>query len=72
VRGGVYEITDQCLRRLDSAESPYKRLKITVYDEDGEPIEAITYSRSEQTEPATPSQDYLSVIRQGYREWGIA
>ena len=71
VRGAVYEVTEQCLRRLDKFESPYKRFKVTVYDEDREPIEAIAYIKTEQTESTKPSQEYLTIIQQGFKDWRL-
>jgi len=71
VPGAVYEISEQCLRRLDKCEGGYERFKVTVFSEDGEPVEAITYVKSGQLEETPPSKEYLSVIQQGYRDWGI-
>jgi len=74
VLGAVYELSDRDLRRLDSYEGHpgnYNRLKVTVFDEDGEPVEAITYIKSEQSEETQPSKEYLSLIQQGYRDWDI-
>lgn len=71
VLGAIYEISKQCLKQLDKYESPYDRLKVTVFDEDGEPIEAITYINKVQSEETKPSAEYLSVIQQGYRDWRI-
>jgi len=74
VLGAVYDISEQCLRRLDRCEGyphDYDRLKVTVFNEFGEPIEAITYIKSGQLEEAPPSKEYLAVIQQGYRDWGI-
>ncbi len=71
VLGAVYEVSDQCLKRLDRYESSYNRLKVTVFNEDGDPIESITYIRAGQSEETSPSEEYLSVIRQGYRDWRI-
>jgi hypothetical protein len=59
---------------LDSYEGypgSYNRLKVTVFDEDGEPVEAITYIKSEQAEEIQPSEEYLSLVQQGYRDWDI-
>jgi len=72
VLGAIYEISEQCLKQLDKYESSYDRLKVTVFDEDGEPKEAITYINRGQSEETKPSQEYLSVIQQGYRDWKIA
>jgi len=71
VLGAIYEISEQCLKQLDKYESPYDRLKVTVFDEDGEPVEAITYINKGQSEETKPSAEYLSVIQQGYRDWRI-
>ena len=74
VLGAVYELSDRDLRRLDSYEgypSSSNRLNVTVFDEDGNPLEAITYIKLEQSEETQPSREYLSLIQQGYRDWGI-
>jgi gamma-glutamylcyclotransferase len=69
--GAVYEVSEQCLRRLDKYESSYNRFKVTVFNEDGTPVEAITYIKSGQPKEAKPSPEYLSIIQQGYRDWKI-
>lgn len=74
VRGAIYEITDQCLRRLDRYEGyphNYNHLKVTVFGEDDEPVEAVTYIKSGQLEETQPSKEYLAVIQQGYRDWRL-
>ncbi len=74
VLGAVYEISEQCLRRLDKYEGypeSYNHLNVRVFNEDGEPIQAITYIKTSQSEEAQPSGEYLSVIKQGYRDWEI-
>ena len=74
VLGALYELSDRDLRRLDSYEGypgSYNRLKVTVFDEDGESVEAITYIKSEQAEEIQPSKEYLSIIQQGCRDWGL-
>lgn len=74
VFGAIYEISEQCLRQLDRCEGypdVYNRFKVTVFDENGEPIEAITYAKSGLLEETPPSKEYLSIIQQGYRDWGI-
>ena len=69
VLGAIYEVTEECLRRLDKYEAGYNRLKITVFDEDGTAVEALTYIKSGQLEEAPPSKEYLAIIQQGYRDW---
>lgn len=71
VPGAVYEVTEDCLRRLDAYEAGYNRLKVIVFDEDGTAIEAVTHIRSVLVEEASPSKEYAAIIHQGYREWGI-
>ncbi|MBA7611401.1 hypothetical protein ES703_18625 [subsurface metagenome] len=74
VLGAIYEISDRDLRRLDSYEGypgNYDRLKITVFTEDGEPIAAITYIKSGRLEETPPSKEYLAIIQQGCRDWGL-
>ena len=72
IRGAIYEVTDACMRQLDRYESGYTRLNVTVFDEDNEPVQAVTYIRSGQLEESMPSKEYGAVIRQGYKDWGIA
>lgn len=69
VRGAIYEVTEACLRQLDKHEVGYERANVTVFDEDNEPIPAVTYIKSGQLEEAPPSKEYLAVIQQGYRDW---
>ena len=74
VLGAIYEVSDKDWKRLDSYEgSPgnYIRFNITVFDEDSEPIKAITYVKSGQFEETPPSKEYLSIVQQGYRDWGM-
>ena len=74
VRGAIYEVSEQCIQRLDKLEghpTDYARQKVTVFDEDSEPIEAITYIKAGQFEETQPSKEYLAVIQQGYRDWRL-
>ena len=74
VYGAVYEISDRCLRVLDGYEgypAVYDHLNVLVIKEDGEALQAVTFVKREQSEETQPSQEYVAVIRQGYRDWGI-
>jgi gamma-glutamylcyclotransferase (GGCT)/AIG2-like uncharacterized protein YtfP len=71
VRGAIYEVGDTCLRQLDKHEAGYQRLNVTVFDEDNEAHQAVTYIKSGQLEETTPSKEYGAVIKQGYQDWGI-
>jgi len=71
VLGAIYEVTEACLRRLDKYEAGYQRFNVTVFDEDGEPVEAVTYIKTGQIEETPPSKEYLAIMQQGYRDWGL-
>ena len=74
VLGGVYEVTEHDLSRLDAREgypAEYKHLTVTVYPDTGKPVEAVTYIRPRQLEESKPSAEYLAVIKEGYRDWGL-
>jgi gamma-glutamylcyclotransferase len=72
VLGGVYEVSEECLRRLDAKEgSDYRRLKVIVNNEDGGAFEAITYIKTANEKADKPSPEYLAVIQQGYRDWQL-
>ena len=74
VPGAIYEISEADLKRLDRGEGypeSYDRIKIIVNTETGEPLEAFTYIKRRQPEETKPSPEYLSVIQQGYRDWGL-
>jgi len=74
VLGAVYEISERDLRQLDKYEGypdNYTRVKVTVVDEFGNQIEAVTYVKIGQLEETQPSREYLSAIQQGYKDWEI-
>lgn len=72
VFGAIYEVSEEDLRRLDRYEgSDYRRLNVIVNNEDGEPMEAITYTKTQQAEETKPSPEYLSIIQQGYKDWRL-
>ncbi len=74
VLGAIYEVSERDFRRLDKYEGYpdiYTRVNVTVTGEFGNRIEAITYIKTGQLEETQPSREYLSVLQQGYRDWGI-
>jgi gamma-glutamylcyclotransferase len=74
VLGGVYEISEANLRQLDKYEgypADYNHLKITIWTDDGDPVEVITYIKKEQSQENKPSAEYLKTITQGYKDWDI-
>jgi gamma-glutamylcyclotransferase len=74
VHGAIYEVSDRDLRLLDNYEGypgNYKRLSVTLFDEDNNPIEAVTYIKAGRLDETQPSKEYLAIIQQGYRDWRI-
>jgi len=74
VLGAIYELSEEDLRRLDKYEdcpASYSRINVGVNDDFGRLIEAVAYIRSGRADEAAPSKEYLAVIQQGYRDWGI-
>ncbi len=74
VAGAVYEVSERDLRRLDEAEGYPRettRLNVIVFDEDGNPTEAVTYIKTGRMEEGKPSLEYATILKEGYREWGI-
>jgi gamma-glutamylcyclotransferase len=71
VRGAIYEVTEACLKKLDRFEAGYARMNVTVFDEDNEPVQAVTYFKSGRLDESLPSKEYASTIRQGYQDWKI-
>ncbi len=74
ISGGVYEIDDRCLRALDRYEGypvEYDRMNVIVFNDFGDAIEAVTYYKKGRAPEAPPSEEYVKVIREGYRDWGL-
>ena len=74
ILGAIYEVSERDLRRLDKYEGypeAYTRVNVKVTNGFGNQIEAVTYIKAGQSEEVQPSKEYLSVIQQGYRDWGI-
>jgi len=74
VIGVVYDISEAGLRKLDKWEgypTNYKHLDVRVFTDSGESYDAITFIKARQEEKGEPSPEYLAIIQQGYRDWGI-
>ena len=74
VLGALYEVSERDMKRLDTYEDcprSYSRLNVTVFDEDNDPVEAVTYIRAGRLEETRPSEEYRAIIQQGYRDWAI-
>ncbi len=49
ILGAIYEVSEKDLRRLDSYEDcprSYNRINVTVFDEDGNAVRAVTYIKA--------------------------
>ena len=74
VMGGIYELTDNDLPRLDKYEDypdVSDRLKVTAFRDTGDPVEVITYIYKKQPAESKPSAEYLTILRHGYQDWGL-
>jgi len=72
VLGAIYEVSEEDLKRLDRYEgSDYHRLNVKVNNEDGEPMEVITYINTQQADETKPSPEYLAIMRQRYKDWRL-
>jgi gamma-glutamylcyclotransferase (GGCT)/AIG2-like uncharacterized protein YtfP len=74
VVGAVYEISEANVKQLDRHQgypTAYNRLNVTVWRDTGDPVEAVTYIKTEQSEETNPSPELLAIIRQGYKKWQI-
>jgi len=74
VLGAIYELTDRDLRRLDRYEGcpgSSNRLNVIAFSDNNEPVEAVTYIKAGQAEETQPSPAYLSIMREGCKDWGI-
>ena len=74
VAGAVYEISEANLKKLDRNQGYpmiYNRINVTVWTETGDPVEAFTYIKREQSEETKPSPELLGYIRKGYQDWDI-
>ena len=73
VWGVLYEVGEEGIAGMDRVEgvpTAYRRERVTVFDDAGEPQEAITYVAN-PTGDFLPSRSYLEVILRGARAHGL-
>lgn len=73
VWGVLYEVDEACLSSMDKVEGvphAYRRERLTVFGDNGEAFEAITYVAN-KTGEFRPSKAYLEVILRGARAHGL-
>jgi gamma-glutamylcyclotransferase len=74
VMGGVWEISETDLQKLDRFEdypTNYDHVNVLVLNDLEEATKAMAYIKRRQSDFAKPAAEYLAIIRQGYRDWGI-
>jgi cation transport regulator ChaC len=83
VWGGVYRIAEQEQAALESregfkkgrpaVENSYVPADVTVFQEGDSkrPIAVLTFIANPQPDPPKPSEEYLQLILDGGREWGL-
>lgn len=74
VWGGLWEISENDLKKLDRQEGYFTRIydrkEVDVFDNDGEKYIAMTYFRTGK-KTGKPSRDYVDMILDGARECGL-
>ena len=73
VWGVLYEVDRACLDSMDGVEgvpNAYRRERVTIFDDAGQPREAITYVAN-PTGDFLPSRSYLEVILRGARAYAL-
>jgi gamma-glutamylcyclotransferase len=74
VKGGVYDVPDTALKKLDISEGfPGQNLKqnVLVNTETGDTLSCFTYVPAHPAEESKPAPEYLALLQQGYRDWGL-
>lgn len=74
VRGGVYLVNEAEQRKLDLAEGypvTRQRIPVTVFDRDDKSFAAFTYVPKGRLDEAPPGAEYLALLQQGIRDWGL-
>lgn len=74
VDGVLWDITDECLRALDSLEGyPYfYGRKWATVELDGEHCQAMVYYMQPGNRNAPPSSSYFDMVLEGYEEHGVS
>lgn len=77
VVGAIYDISEEDLYSLDDYEGynkipkVYNRKYFIVTGENGKTFEAISYFKIGKLIETLPSNEYIAVIKEGYRDWDI-
>ncbi len=74
VEGAVFEVKDDCIKKLDSHEgypNSYQRKTVEVQGSDGNSYKAIVYLRN-PLQVGQPSCEYKSIVLQGANDCGLS
>jgi gamma-glutamylcyclotransferase (GGCT)/AIG2-like uncharacterized protein YtfP len=74
VQGAVWDVPEKDVPRLDRCEdypNTYDKTNVLVLTDTGQAVRAFTYIKRRPAEVSRPSPEYMAVIRQGYKDWGI-
>jgi len=74
VAGKLFEVDNwDLLNAKEGSPNFYKRISITVIDENGKTFDAFTYvvNSKNKKEYVKPNQNYVKVVSEGYKEFGI-
>ncbi len=74
VAGKLFEVDNwDLLNAKEGSPNVYKRISITVIDENGKTFDAFTYvvNSKNKREYEKPNQNYVKVVSEGYKEFGI-
>lgn len=66
--GVLYEMNDSDVEQLDRIEKGYQRIKIRVWQPDGETLEAVTYQSTQLTDDPIAYDWYKDLLITGARE----
>ena len=75
VWGAIFELKGSALEEINTVESSEGRVETQAFkavDREGRRHSVITHAHTEETEhDRSPSRDYMSLIVQGGRHWGL-
>ena len=74
VEGVLWQVTDQCIKSLDIAESYpwYYDKKIITASHNGEDVDVLVYVMTGQTADSAPGMGYYQMCMEGYLENGVS
>ncbi len=74
VMGGVWDVPEAEMQKLDRFEDypmTYDHINVLCISDMEQATKVMAYIKRRQAEFSKPSAEYLTIIRQGYTDWGI-